>query len=134
MASSISPPPPAVATTKPAPAPLHKRPKNRPPAVARFIIDELRGDAGFVSEDIWRDVFGFQKKVAVTDRKLEDIDLNGMPHSPRPRPPPTPTPELMAHLAQRNPRTSLLHPPFTSPSRLSPPPQVFGNGPSSQSL
>jgi hypothetical protein len=59
-------------------AQLPKRPKNRPPTAARFILDELRGDAGFVSEDIWRDVFGFQKKATVTDKKLEDIDLNGL--------------------------------------------------------
>ncbi|KAA8915007.1 P-loop containing nucleoside triphosphate hydrolase protein [Sphaerosporella brunnea] len=85
MSSSMSPPP-APATIKPPPASLRKRPKNRPPAVARFIIDELRGDAGFVSEDIWRDVFGFQKKVVVADRKLEDIDLNEEPED-EPLPP-----------------------------------------------
>lgn len=62
----------------PAASNIPKRPKNRPPTVARFIIDELRGDAGFVSEDIWRDVFGFQKKIVASDRKLEDIDLNGL--------------------------------------------------------
>ncbi|KAI5857850.1 P-loop containing nucleoside triphosphate hydrolase protein [Tricharina praecox] len=73
-ARSSSPLPPAA---KKAPSvALQKRPKNRSPTVARFIVDELRGDAGFVSEDIWRDVFGFQKKAVVADRKLEDIDLN----------------------------------------------------------
>ncbi|KAI5819237.1 P-loop containing nucleoside triphosphate hydrolase protein [Pyronema omphalodes] len=67
-------------------AQLPKRPKNRPPTAARFILDELRGDAGFVSEDIWRDVFGFQKKATVTDKKLEDIDLNEEPED-EPLPP-----------------------------------------------
>ncbi|KAF8541180.1 hypothetical protein BDD12DRAFT_979837 [Trichophaea hybrida] len=70
----------------PATLPIPKRPKNKPPIVARFIIDELRGDAGFVSEDIWRDVFGFQKKLVVTDRKLEDINLNEEPED-EPLPP-----------------------------------------------
>jgi len=75
-ARSSSPLPPVAAKAAPS-APLQRRPKNRPPTVARFIVDELRGGAGFVSEDIWRDVFGFQKKAVVADRTLEDIDLNG---------------------------------------------------------
>jgi len=88
MSSSMALPPTAARSSSPLPpaakaapsVPFQKRPKNRPPTVARFIVDELRGDAGFVSEDIWRDVFGFQKKAVVVDRKLEDIDLNGTRH------------------------------------------------------
>ena len=91
------PPPPPLASTRQQqqqqqhPAPPHlqpKRPKNRPPTVARFVIDELRGDAGFVSEDIWRDVLGFANKPAfVGERTIDDIDLNGalLSHTPPPQ-------------------------------------------------
>lgn len=56
---------------------LPKRPRNRPPTYARFITDELRGEAGYVSADIWQDLFGFPKKVQIVERKIEDIDFNG---------------------------------------------------------
>lgn len=42
--------------------PLRKKRKNRSPSVARLVVDELRGEIGYVSEDIWRDVFGFIKQ------------------------------------------------------------------------
>lgn len=42
--------------------PLRKKRKNRSPSVARLVVDDLRGEIGYVSEDIWRDVFGFVKQ------------------------------------------------------------------------
>lgn len=55
----------ALSTPKePAPPrqPPRKKRKNRSPSVARLVVDELRGEIGYVSEDIWRDVFGFVKQ------------------------------------------------------------------------
>lgn len=110
----------------PLPSRIPKRPKNRPPSVARFIIDELRGDAGFVSEDIWRDVFGFRKKVFAQDRKLEDIDLNGSPPQGAPV-------GCRLTLVQRSPKTNRCRPPYTSQSPPSPLLRASENGPSSPS-
>ncbi|KAL7274925.1 peroxisomal assembly protein [Rhizina undulata] len=41
---------------------LRRRRKNPTPIAAKLQVTELRGDVGFVSEDIWRDVFGFRKE------------------------------------------------------------------------
>ncbi|KAI5796512.1 hypothetical protein EDC01DRAFT_787586 [Geopyxis carbonaria] len=77
---------PPAAPKPPAVAPPPKRPRNRPPAFAGFVVDDLRGEAGFVSEDIWRDVFGFQKKRAVEQMRVEDVDMNEEPED-EPLPP-----------------------------------------------
>jgi peroxin-6 len=38
------------------------------------VVDDLRGEVGFVSEDIWRNVFGFIKQ----DPKPEQEIANGL--------------------------------------------------------
>ncbi|RPB17526.1 AAA-domain-containing protein [Morchella conica CCBAS932] len=56
--------------------PLRKKRKNRSPIVARLVVDELRGDVGYVSEDIWRDVFGFIKQEPKKPEQHPEI-ING---------------------------------------------------------
>lgn len=56
--------------------PLRKKRKNRAPTVARLVVDELRGDVGYVSEDIWRDVFGFIKQEPKKPEQHPEI-ING---------------------------------------------------------
>lgn len=70
-------PPTTLAPPKPSASVPPRRPKNKPPTFARFIIDELRGEAGYVSEDIWRDVFGFKRRERSQEELMEDIDMNG---------------------------------------------------------
>lgn len=86
---------------------IPKRPRNRPPTYARFITDELRGEAGYVSADIWQDLFGFPKKVQIVERKIEDIDFNGTVHQAHPLNDP--------NSSQRNPKTNPSPQSSTSP-------------------
>ncbi|TGZ84647.1 AAA-domain-containing protein [Ascodesmis nigricans] len=79
-------PPTTLAPPKPSAAAPPRRPKNKPPTFARFIIDELRGEAGYVSEDIWREVFGFRKRERSQEELMEDMDLNEEPEE-EPLPP-----------------------------------------------
>ena len=48
---------------KPPPAqPPRRKRKNRTPVISRLIVDDLRGEVAYVSEDIWRNVFGVVKQ------------------------------------------------------------------------
>ncbi|PWW76916.1 P-loop containing nucleoside triphosphate hydrolase protein [Tuber magnatum] len=66
------------APAKPPPAqPPRRKRKNRTPVITRLIVDDLRGEVAYVSEDIWRDVFGFVKQEPKP--KPEQETVNGIP-------------------------------------------------------
>ena len=63
---------------KPPPAqPPRRKRKNRTPVISRLIVDDLRGEVAYVSEDIWRDIFGFVKQEPKPQPEQETV--NGIP-------------------------------------------------------
>ncbi|PUU82934.1 hypothetical protein B9Z19DRAFT_1098947 [Tuber borchii] len=68
----------AGAPAKPPPAqPPRRKRKNRTPVISRLIVDDLRGEVAYVSEDIWRDIFGFVKQEPKPQPEQETV--NGIP-------------------------------------------------------
>lgn len=70
----------------PAPAmpnaiPPRKKRKPRPPIRAKFVLEpDWRGDVGFVSEDLWKDLFGPLPRTTSTvtaDDKEGELDTVG---------------------------------------------------------
>ncbi|KAG0128394.1 hypothetical protein HOY82DRAFT_671556 [Tuber indicum] len=76
LPTTISVPTGAPAKPPPAQPPRRKR-KNRTPVITRLTVDDLRGEVAYVSEDIWRDVFGFVKQEPKP--KPEQEIVNGIP-------------------------------------------------------
>ncbi|CAZ84771.1 unnamed protein product [Tuber melanosporum] len=76
LPTTISVPTRAPAKPPPAQPPRRKR-KNRTPVITRLTVDDLRGEVAYVSEDIWRDVFGFVKQEPKP--KPEQEIVNGIP-------------------------------------------------------
>lgn len=74
MAAAPISPSDALSKPNPPPGPPRRRRRGQSPVIARLVVDDLRGEVGFVSEDIWRGVFGFIKQ----EPKPEQDITNGL--------------------------------------------------------